>query len=53
MGKKEEETRQKAGGVEGHFLLEEGHSFLIHLFILRLKILAFELFQTQSAKSNI
>jgi hypothetical protein len=25
MGKKEEETRQKAGGVEGHFLLEEGH----------------------------
>ena len=25
MGKKEEEKRQKAGGVEGHFLLEEGH----------------------------
>jgi len=34
MGKKEEETRQKAGGVEGHFLLEEGHFLFFNSLIL-------------------
>jgi hypothetical protein len=34
MGKKEEEKRQKAGGVEGHFLLEEGHFGFFNSFIL-------------------
>ena len=33
MGKKEEETRQKAGGVEGHFLLEEGHFLFFNSYI--------------------